>query len=129
VVEGIPLFLQPFDRDAGGQHDTIPGIGQPLHRDEQLFTGPLITLAEQDRTLWGLRQVKDLRPSASPSIRSITSSSLSQGVNVLPVERRDEGAVQPGYHLVGQLVALMLQPLDRIDDMGPLVDLGTEQIL
>jgi hypothetical protein len=30
---------------------------------------------------------------------------------------------------MGQLVALMLQSLDRIDDMRPLVDLGTEQIL
>jgi hypothetical protein len=30
---------------------------------------------------------------------------------------------------VGQLVALVLQPFDRVDDMTSLVDLGPEQIL
>jgi hypothetical protein len=39
-------------------------------------------------------------------------------VDVLPVERGDEHPVQPGDDLVGDLVGLVLQPLDLIHDGG-----------
>ena len=39
-----------------------------------------------------------------------------QEVDVLPVERGDEHPVEPGHHVVGDLVGLVLQPLDLVDD-------------
>ena len=39
-----------------------------------------------------------------------------QQVDVFPVERGDEYPVQPGHHLMGDLVGLVLQPLDRVHD-------------
>src|SRR6185369_12650203 len=39
-------------------------------------------------------------------------------VNVLPVDRRDERPVDPAEDLVGNLVALVLEPLDLLRDSG-----------
>ena len=52
-----------------------------------------------------------------------------QEVDVLPVERGDEHPVEPGDHLVGHLVRLVLQPLDLVHDRGPPLGLGPEQLL
>ena len=50
-------------------------------------------------------------------------------MDVLPIERRDEDPVEPGHHLVGELVGLVLQPLDLVDDGAAAVGVGLEQFL
>ena len=37
-------------------------------------------------------------------------------MNVLPVERRNERAVEPIHDLVGDLIGLVLEPLERLDE-------------
>ena len=52
-----------------------------------------------------------------------------QEVDVLPVERGDEHPVEPGDHLVGHLVRLVLQALDLVHDRRPPLGIRSEQLL
>ena len=49
-------------------------------------------------------------------------------MDVLPIERRDERAVEPVHHLVGDLVGLVLQPLDPLHDRGAALRGRVEQV-
>ncbi len=49
-------------------------------------------------------------------------------MDVLAVERRDEGAIEPVHHFVGDLIRFVLEPLDRLDVRGAPLGRGLEQL-
>ena len=51
-----------------------------------------------------------------------------QEVDVLAVERSDEHAVEPGHHVMGDLVSLVLESLDLVDDGASPVAVGREEL-
>ncbi len=51
-----------------------------------------------------------------------------QLVDVLAIERRDEGAIEPVHHFVRDLVGLVLQSLDRLDVGDAAVRRRVEQL-
>ena len=84
----------------------------------------------QHRALRGLAGVEHLEPpgGAVDQVHDVVQPG-GQEVDVLPVERGDEHPVQPGDHLVGDLVGLVLQPLDLVDDRRPPLGIRAEQVL
>ncbi len=49
-------------------------------------------------------------------------------VDVLAIERRDEGAIEPVHHFVRDLVSLVLQSLDRLDAGDAAIGRRVEQL-
>jgi hypothetical protein len=128
VVERVPLLLQPFHCNAGRQHRALILL-ESAHRHQQLFTGALDHVGQQDRSFRRLTQVEDLRPARGP-VDQVDHVIQPRGqlVNVLPVERGDEAPVEAGDHLVGELIALVLQPLDGLYHEGSPVGRGLQQV-
>jgi hypothetical protein len=88
-----------------------------LHCDQQFLGASNYDVPQQDGPLWRLARVIHLYPVCG-SVDQVyhVIEPRSQQVDVFPVERGDEHAIQPGHDLVGDLVGLMLQSLDCIND-------------
>ena len=77
-----------------------------------------------------LAGMEDLQP-AGRAVDQVDDVVQPRGehVDVLAVERRDEHPVEPGHDVVGDLVGLVLQPLDLVHDGRPPVGVGPQQVL
>ena len=100
------------------------------HRHLELRHGPADDVGDEHGALGRLPGVEHLEPpgGAVDQVDDVVEPG-GQQVDVLPVERGDEHPVEPGDHLVGDLVGLVLQPLDLIHDSRPAGGVGPEQLL
>src|SRR5438876_701173 len=114
VVERVALFLELLGLDAEPHH--IVAFFQPAdafgkHAHHTLdYLGELVHAARRGTEMEDLGAPRD----AVDHVHHVVQVG-GELMDVLPVERRDEGAVQPVHHLVGDLVGLVLEPLDRLD--------------
>ena len=99
-------------------------------RHQQLLGGADDRLGQQDGALRGVAGVEhlDLPGAAVDQVHHVVEP-RGQHVDVFAVERRDEGPVEPGHHLVGDVVRLVLQSLDGLHDGEPAVHVGAEEHL
>ena len=101
---------------------TVPPLFFSSERTADLSwaDGRTMTSAMSIGALRRLAGVEDLEPpgGAVDQVDDVVQPG-GQEVDVLPVERGDEHPVEPGDHLVGDLVGLVLQPLDLIHDSRP----------
>ena len=97
---------------------------------QELLGGADDRLGQQDGALRGVTGVEDLHlaGAAVHQVHHIVEP-RGQHVDVFAVERRDEGAVEPGHHFVGDDVGFVFQSLDRLHDGEPAVHVGAQQYL
>src|SRR5687767_8600814 len=112
MVDRVPLLLDALHFDGAGVHvlrslDSLDSPLQVLGRfdDER---------AQFPRRIADIADMEDLGPSrgAVQEIDDVVES-RGQSMDVLAVERRYEAPVDPGVDLVGQLIRLVLDLLDR----------------
>ena len=101
-----------------------------LHAHQELLGGAHDRLGQEDGALGRVTGVEHLHL-AGAAVHQVhhVVEARGQHVDVFAVERRDEGAVQPGHHLVRDDVGLVLQPLDGLHDREPAVHFGGQQHL
>ena len=111
VAHDVVALLQACDPFAEHGHHALDDLGQQLH------------------ALGGWSQPEDLR-AARRAVHRVHHVVQIRGelVDVFPVERRDEGAVEPVHDLVRDLVGLVLESLERLDVGRATLGLRREQL-
>src|SRR6059036_486470 len=114
LVDRVTLFFELFRLDAVLHHvvallEAADGFGEHAHH-------PLDHLGELLHALRCKTQVENLGAASGAVDRVHHIVQIGRELeDVLAIERRDEGAIEPVHYLMRDLVGLVLQSLDRLD--------------
>ena len=114
MVDGVAFLFQLLRLHAEAHH--VIALLEPADPFRQNAHHPLDHFREPLHTLRRGPEAEDLGAAcrAVHHIHHVVQVG-GQLMDILAVERRDEGAVEAIHHLVGHLVGLVLQPLQGLD--------------